>query len=458
MNMILTLCKRLGFLKCGCLLVVSLVTYTSLNAATYTSTQDGDWDDPDTWICACIPGRTDNVIINHKVDINNVADNGSAGVKPQDINITPDICTPTSSDGCGNAGFYQTGNITINAGGEFNSNKWVMTTGMVSVNDGTFTVVDGGNNTDLYVLGRFDLLGTSSLTVSETLLLGNGAVLNIGPNSTSEIRDDVILDGDNVFLCGSGTLSIDDTNNTSEASNVVELVNSSDDLVLDQICDQLTITCTDDTDCCVENCADDFGAVGNDGEVSPGEGTADTPSILPVEYIYFRGSAKKEIVVIEWGTATEIDNDRFEIEKSVDGIIFSQIGTVAGNGDSNDLIQYSFTDGQPYAGINYYRLKQVDYDGDFEYSKIITVYSGEIQDFQFFPNPVNNRISIIPGDNFSRTQIKIKISDLAGRVFHQEVIDSEESVLTIPISLISGIYFLELRSNHFSQTERFVSQ
>ncbi|MFT7033328.1 MAG: hypothetical protein ACJA2S_001834 [Cyclobacteriaceae bacterium] len=145
------------------------------------------------------------------------------------------------------------------------------------------------------------------------------------------------------------------------------------------------------------------------------------------------------------------------IEKSSNGVDFEEIDVVLGNGDSNDLIQYSFSDYNPYPGINYYRLKQIDYDGQFEYSKLIVMYFGEVQDFQFFPNPVENEIRIITGNNFYRSHIILRISDLAGRTFHQELIDSEESVLTIPISLIPGIYFLHLQNDYFSQVERFVS-
>ncbi|HLG35896.1 MAG TPA: T9SS type A sorting domain-containing protein [Bacteroidia bacterium] len=94
---------------------------------------------------------------------------------------------------------------------------------------------------------------------------------------------------------------------------------------------------------------------------------------LPVELISFTGENKNSINHLHWSTASEINNDYFIVERSADGIDFENIGTVDGHGNSNQPLNYFFDDVQPASGINYYRLKQIDYDGKFEYSKIIAV-------------------------------------------------------------------------------------
>jgi hypothetical protein len=116
---------------------------------------------------------------------------------------------------------------------------------------------------------------------------------------------------------------------------------------------------------------------------------------LPVELISFEAKQQELSVIVEWATAAELNNDYFLIERSSDANTFEEIGRVSGNGNSSFTNYYEFEDNYPLEGVNYYRLKQVDYDFNFEYSKIIAVtYNealtfGEKKDFTVFPNPYN---------------------------------------------------------------------
>src|SRR5690606_40482994 len=78
-------------------------------------------------------------------------------------------------------------------------------------------------------------------------------------------------------------------------------------------------------------------------------------------------------ILITWGTISEKENDFFTLERSTDGKTFDIITTVDGAGDSNKKLSYSFEDKLASAGMNYYRLKQTDFNGDFEYFKIVGV-------------------------------------------------------------------------------------
>ena len=103
-----------------------------------------------------------------------------------------------------------------------------------------------------------------------------------------------------------------------------------------------------------------------------GEGTQCGQLPLPVELISFTAKVKEYKVILEWRTETEVDNYGFDVQRSVIGVQNSEwikLGFVEGHGNSNSPKQYSFTDKNPFGGSKFkYRLKQIDTDGQFEYS------------------------------------------------------------------------------------------
>lgn len=97
-------------------------------------------------------------------------------------------------------------------------------------------------------------------------------------------------------------------------------------------------------------------------------------SVLPIELVSFNGIKKTcNQNVLSWSTATEHNNDHFDIERSLDAITFEKIKEIKGNGNSSQMLKYDYIDLKPSTGINYYRLKQVDYNGKFEFSSIIGI-------------------------------------------------------------------------------------
>ena len=96
--------------------------------------------------------------------------------------------------------------------------------------------------------------------------------------------------------------------------------------------------------------------------------------VLPIELISFTGIKKTcNKNLLEWSTATENNNDRFDVERSLNGLLFDKIGELKSIGNSQYTRYYSYDDSEPHVAINYYRLKQVDYNGSYEYSSIISV-------------------------------------------------------------------------------------
>jgi len=125
-----------------------------------------------------------------------------------------------------------------------------------------------------------------------------------------------------------------------------------------------------------------------------------TAAVLPVELLYFTGEAQEEDVLLSWETASEINNSHFEVERSTNGIEFAQIGTVEGSGTTIEQQYYEFLDESPVIGKNYYRLKQMDFDGNFEYTNIVVVEfdkEGSLitsTQISLFPNPTINIINL----------------------------------------------------------------
>ncbi|PSL25141.1 T9SS type A sorting domain-containing protein [Dyadobacter jiangsuensis] len=113
---------------------------------------------------------------------------------------------------------------------------------------------------------------------------------------------------------------------------------------------------------------------------------------LPVTLVSFDGRSENNQTKLVWKTTSETNNKGFEIERSADARTFEKIGFVDGSGNTKDNQHYHFTDLAPFA-ISYYRLKQFDYDGKFEYSKVITVKS-DAAIVKVYPNPAQDYLTV----------------------------------------------------------------
>jgi len=172
-------------------------------------------------------------------------------------------------------------------------------------------------------------------------------------------------------------------------------------------------------------------------------------SPLPVTMLEFSGSANGNYNMLNWSTASEINNSGFEVQRSVDGNEFASIGFVAGAGNSTSVNEYSFKDTDVGNGVLYYRLKQIDNDGVFEYSHVIALQNKSESPFDIrslYPNPFNKEIGIL----FSRTSeepISVKIFDANGKLAINETYPaSTNNIFVNTESLPSGIYFLSVES------------
>lgn len=157
---------------------------------------------------------------------------------------------------------------------------------------------------------------------------------------------------------------------------------------------------------------------------------------LPVTLVSFQGKSENSQTKLTWKTTAETNNKGFEIERSADARTFEKIGFVDGSGDSKENQFYHFTDLNPFT-ISYYRLKQLDYDGKFEYSRTIAV-KGDYAGVRIYPNPAQTDLVVAgaPGDEpvsvFTQTGKPVIVNTRlsAGKL---DVKDLKEGIYTVRI-------------------------
>ncbi|GIL24574.1 MAG: hypothetical protein BroJett042_30870 [Bacteroidota bacterium] len=115
-------------------------------------------------------------------------------------------------------------------------------------------------------------------------------------------------------------------------------------------------------------------------------GSSDLANPLPVELIHFAATAENESVKLNWTTASELNNDFFTVQHSTNGVEFTSLGIINGQGTTHNSTSYEFIDETPHAGINYYRLKQTDFDGTSDFSNVVAVNMN--LEWMLYPNPV----------------------------------------------------------------------
>jgi 1,4-alpha-glucan branching enzyme len=180
--------------------------------------------------------------------------------------------------------------------------------------------------------------------------------------------------------------------------------------------------------------------------------------VLAVNWLSFTAQKNgAHSVLLNWSTQSEGSNDHFEIERSNNGISFTKIGDVHALQSSGNQ-QYSFTDNVPLNGYNYYRIKQVDKDGSYQYSSVQRVsLSDVIKHWSLYPNPAKNSTALYALNNYNKAAISI--SDLNGRIIYREVMNNvtANQQISIPLSQLSkGIYVIKIATELGIDTQKLI--
>lgn len=307
---------------------------------------------------------------------------------------------------------------------------------MTNTVNGTVTVTD-----EVHADGQLCNYGTIT---GPKLKIHGGTICGSGTIAVDEIEFD-----DQGARAGSiiGTITI--TNQTgscngSGSTSTSPLYYSKDG---NNNCDKVGDTCSFND---LLNLGSNFNVAGT--VTSCGESTA---SALPVDLLYFNGTSNSGSVELNWSTATEINNDHFEIESSIDGISFTKIGEIKGNGTTNDVMKYSFVDDNPLGFENYYRLKQVDYDGQFEVFNTIMVLSTGSSNIKIYPNPTsaNSKLVVQVNNSLEPDLVSVELSDLSGRIL-QKRLGYDHSFEFSTAHLTKGTYLVRVSMNRIVRTSK----
>lgn len=502
MNKVIVLC-----------LLLSIAT-TALSQ-TWEGDVSADWNDPLNWSGNTLPGNGDNVVINPTNYTNAPIMSANSAFEPGDVRISNGgTFIITSGDiTIRDDIFVDNATFTISGGtmevDEITGNN----SANVNLTGGTISMT---NDLDANSGSTFTISTTvTQTTASEDFNIGDNAtfIIQTGANITG--FDDVDFDGDSGTLTMTGgTLDIDDDFKFQDGDdNTVNVsggtLNVGDDFEIETDNNQITFNGTADV-----NVGGEFefgangGGTGNDASnsnvnvggdatldidgdinfyeggsgsnsflnvdgngsvtandvddldsvnISEGGTVNDGGTVLPVELLFFKGEIDQNAVALSWNTASELNNDYFEILHSKNGTDFISIGRVEGSGTTSLLSEYSFKD-KIGSGTNYYQLRQVDFDGISEEFNIIRIESALAPGLTIYPNPVSlNQDFSLSTSELIPSETVIKIISMDGReVFKKAVSDASNLLKVESSTLKKGNYVVVIQNNTQRITRRIV--
>ncbi|MBO6515754.1 MAG: T9SS type A sorting domain-containing protein [Bacteroidia bacterium] len=374
-------------------------TYAGVQSITYTSLQDGDWDQNSTWDNGVPPGSSsDIIVIKHKVSLKS----NTAVLGKITVDSTGEI-----------TGSYELklgyGGVAV---GELYNHGTVEITKLKIKDNNSSTPVLGGlpvvHNYG-YINATYELhIGTND---------GHGSLFNYAGGSieTPKVHLDNYLwtqgsfvvsgeiknHGGTIEGCGSITadrIRLEENSNRPGTLGCIDICNGSNTPPI-EIKDAPSSVGTTISSAYVYSTTTTNGAenakIDADSTGICGINESGSAVTLPVDLIYFNASKQGSTIQLQWTTASEENNSHFVIERSLTAGSFEEIGREAGNGNSQTTIKYSYYDEvNNHRGPIYYRLKQVDFNGEFEYSPVVFIQQEGITNAQAYPNPANDVVNI----------------------------------------------------------------
>ncbi|MEO1257227.1 MAG: T9SS type A sorting domain-containing protein [Bacteroidota bacterium] len=377
----------IAFIKA--LILFFLITCLSLavNATTYTSIGPGLWNDEDTWSGGTVPPSTlgGNDIVN--INHRVVESSGTIKLDRATLNVNNILLLTSGSLEMEHAN----DRVNINSGviiilnGSFLNKK-----GLVTINGGGIQMCNSGF--------KDESTGNSKGTIGTGYIYtDNGNIENIGNSPFSS----------NIAWC-------------SESGGQVGMPTSEDCSAIDPP------TCNDET--------------------------YYLGFSLPVELFDFTATKTNNEVSLKWVTVSEVNNEKFILEYAENGTDFQYLSEQAGQGTTNNFTEYFFVHKNArtlQSDIIYYRLKQIDFDGKFEYSKIISVHFEKNKNTSLiFPNPViSGRSFILENEIINH----IEIIDAQNRLIFDKKINKENTAEISTSFLEPGIYFIRINDQEMQK-------
>ncbi len=176
---------------------------------------------------------------------------------------------------------------------------------------------------------------------------------------------------------------------------------------------------------------------------------------LPIDLIEFKVKIKDGNTLLSFSTATETNNSHFIIERSADARTFSEIGQARGAGTTQEPHDYTFTDEKPLNGTNYYRLRQVDYDGTESFSPVVSVVFGKTDHITIAPSPATDRVNIHLEEALN-TDGRWQVFDNTGRQILSGAWEAESADYELDVNILpEGMYTFRLMVGSQVQVKQF---
>jgi len=190
--------------------------------------------------------------------------------------------------------------------------------------------------------------------------------------------------------------------------------------------------------------------------------TLDATNVIPVELTSFTATSNGKEVILNWSTATELNNQLFEVQRSFEGNDFATVGSVYGKGTTTERQDYSYSDKNLAEGKYFYRLKQIDYLGSYEYSDVLEVDYRTFKNYlleQNYPNPFNPATTIgfgIKEKSFVKVIILNNIGEEVAVVVNEEMESGFHIAEFTAANLPSGVYFYQLKAGEFTSMKKMI--
>lgn len=179
-------------------------------------------------------------------------------------------------------------------------------------------------------------------------------------------------------------------------------------------------------------------------------------SALPIKLLNFEANSVAQGAKLSWTTSMEKNFDYFQIERAGQNLMFAPIAQIPGKGGLEINVSYNYVDSELSTGKNYYRLKSVDIDGSFEYSKVVFVNWSNSRGIRVYPNPIADHTFTIELNDKIVAPARMRVTDQVGQTVYEEDLSKTTSEIQLPKSLNAGLYHLRLSSNQGNEIIKVV--
>ena len=388
-------------------LVLGLFVLLALPAFGQTFNTNGNWNVGSNWSTGTVPSGTGT---NVSISANpTVSDSRLIG----NVSVGNGVTITVNSSGnltLGSSGLFGGGtkkSMTINNNAQITITGILEIWGDITVNNNLQLQISGGGQ--LIVHGNISLSNGAQLQVSGTGNISVGGSFSAGNNAQ-------------VQTSGSGTINI---------AGSISLGNNGQ---ISGPGGSITVGGTCSCSGCQTQC---------------------TNGTLPVSLLSFEAVQTGNHVLLKWATASELNFDYFDVERSPNGIDFRSIGQLKGNGTTVNRSAYQLFDKNPLLGASYYRLKSVDFDLHTETFKSISVFFEGSYSANFYPNPVAKGNNFVIELNFiPEAAGSFIITDLNGLELTRGEVKGNETVVAAPLE--SGTYLVKITTNELSKLARIL--